>query len=87
MADQLIVHTTVNEVVDGAIRNVTLTVLKAESEVLSATVQIDETGTEAKLVKAVVNSNDEACVKKAMNQIVMEFSRKGIEKILFDSIE
>lgn len=87
MVDHLIVHTTVNEVVDGAIRNVTLTVLKAESQVLSATVKIDETGTKAKLAKAIVNSHDETCVKKAMDQIVMELSRKGIEKILFDSLE
>ena len=82
MVDHLIVHTTVNEVVDGAIRNGTLTVYKAESEVLSATVQIYETGTEAKLVKSTVKSHDEACVKKAIDQIVSEFSKKGIEKIL-----
>ncbi len=85
MVEELIVHTQVNDVVGGAISNVTLNVEKAGSIVLSATIDIGETSV-GKLQSARVNTDNEQLIKDALSAITAELSSRGIGALTIDSV-
>ena len=85
MQGGLIVHTLVNEVVDGKIRDITLTVKKSESEILSSRLKISEDCTEATLVKVDVFTDNETIVHDSFLMIIDEMREKGIEIIEFQN--
>ena len=84
MSQQLIVHTQVNEVIGGAISNVTLDVEQAGSIVLSATISTGET-TVGKLQSARVNTDDEALIKEALFAMIGELHAHGVETLTVDA--
>ena len=79
MEEKLIVCTQVNEVIGGAIRDVTLTVKERDCDVLSARMEINESCTEAKLIKAETFTKDESRIASAIHSIGREIHERGIE--------
>lgn len=84
MSQQLVVHTKVNEVIGGAISNVTLDVEHAGSVVLSGTISTGET-TVGKLQSARVNTDDEVLIREALCALVGELHARGVETLNVDS--
>lgn len=85
MLPNLIVHTHVNEIMSGAISNVTLNVEQGGNIVLSATVAIGET-TVGTLQTAKVNTDSEELIKEAFSMLATELHTHGIETKKVDTI-
>lgn len=82
MGEKLVVHTLVNEVIDGAIRNVTLTVKNLENDVLSITMYIDIEKCQACSQKININTSfDLELIIKAFQYILCELHDRGIDSI------
>lgn len=85
MNDKLIIHTKVNEVVGGAISNMTMDVEQAGSILLSATISTGET-TVGKLESGKVNIDDEGLIRAAVSAMAAELHIHGVESLMVDSV-
>ena len=85
MDEKLIVRTEVKEVVGGAISNVTLTVEKAGSSVLSATIAIGET-TVGKMQSMNVYTDNEKLIREAFGVIMNELRTHGVDSLNINTV-
>lgn len=81
------VHTQVNEVINGAIKNVTLRAERAERSILSAQMKMNEACTEAHSLKIEVYSKEKNLVREAAEKVICELHDRGIKMIRSEQLE